>query len=267
MASFLDARAHDGRWILRLDDIDAPRSSETAASIVRDTLVAHGLQWDGEITRQSDNMQAYVDALTKLSNLDLLFYCTCSRSQLRRQQTYPGTCRERRAPIRGTPTSIRIRVDDSQLAFYDRVQGEIKDNLALTEGDFIVMRKDGIVAYPLAVVIDDVETGVNHVVRGSDLCEHTLTQIYLNHVLELPQPHYLHIPVLNQKDDIKLSKRDKALAVDNRFPMQNLYMTLHMLGFEPPQMTIVEDLIDWGIENWDTTQIPKQRFVSDFTSI
>lgn len=267
VASYLDARAHAGHWLLRLDDIDTPRSSPSAVTCILETLQAHGLKWDGEISRQSDHVPAYEQAIAKLHELGLLFYCTCSRRQRRENSIYPDICRDRRSPTPHTPAAIKVQVPDMPLGFDDRVQGRIEGNLAKSPGDFTVMRKEGIVSYPLAVVIDDIATGVTDVVRGADLCELTLTQIYLSNLIELPQPSYAHIPVLNQRRQIKLSKRDKAVEVDNRYPKQNLTMTMHMLGLEPPTTNDVQELLAWGVEHWHMSQVPNNRHVTDFISI
>lgn len=266
VASYLDAKAHDGKWLLRLDDIDVPHSSELAADMAKTTLENHGLFWDNPIARQSDHIEHYEDALLRLSDRDLLFYCTCTRSMLRGKSTYPGTCRGRKIPPT-EPSSIRVRVSEEECGFNDRIQGRVKGKLGETEGDFIVMRKDGIAAFPLAVIVDDAAMGITDVVRGADLCEHTLTQIYLLDELGISTPNYAHIPVLNQRDEIKLSKRDKAIAIDNRFPTQNLHWCLHMLGLKPPDDVFEDELLLWGIEHWDIDRVPKHPAVADFMSI
>lgn len=267
LASYLDARAHGGQWLLRLDDIDEPRSSNDAAELALATLKAHAMHWDGVITRQTSNRQRYLDAIDQLHERELTFFCTCSRSKLRGAEAYPGYCRHRRTRPE-EPAAIRVRVPDSTLTFHDRIQSETSGRLTELGGDFIVMRKEHIAAYPLAVVIDDDVTGVTHVVRGADLLENTFAQLFLIRELGLALPTYAHIPILNQRDEIKLSKRDQARMIDNSTPGLNLISSLHMLGMEPPPgLTEPAALLEWGVEHWDMANVPKQRSVTDFISI
>ena len=266
VASFLDARAHDGQWLLRFDDIDTLRSHPDAEQIALDTLHAHGMRADGVISRQTQNRTHYGKAIQDLQDRELTFFCTCSRKKLRGSTSYPGYCRKVTEKPE-EPASIRLRVDDASCKFEDRVQGWVEASLESMGGDFIVMRKEEIPAYPLAVIVDDDVTGVTDVVRGADLLENTLTQIHLINALGMPMPRYAHIPVLNQRDDIKLSKRDRAVAIDNRVPVLNLASTLHMLGMNPPAWNKVDDLINWGIDHWDINNVPKQRAIADFISV
>lgn len=267
VASYLDARSHGGRWLLRLDDIDEPRTLANAEKIALTTLERHGLEWDGVVGRQTEHRDRYWNAIEELRQRDLIFYCTCSRKKLRNTSTYPGYCRTRRTAPRD-PASIRVRVQDDEITFTDRVQGMVKGNLNNMEGDFIVMRKESIVAYPLAVIVDDDVTGVTDVVRGADLLENTLVQIFLIQTLGLALPRYAHIPVLNQRDGIKLSKRDKAFAIDNRVPLLNLVSALHMLGMDPSeQHQDVQTLLAWAVEQWNVQNVPNEVAIADFTSI
>ena len=267
VASYLDARAHDGHWLLRLDDIDEPRTSANAEKIALTTLEVHGLEWDGVIGRQTDHQDRYWDAIAQLRKENLVFYCTCSRRKLRDTATYPGYCRTRREKP-SDPASIRVRVPNRNIAFEDRIQGSVESNLAVSEGDFIVMRKEAIAAYPLAVIVDDDVTGVTDVVRGADLLENTLAQIFLIDTLGLAMPRYAHIPVLNQRNEIKLSKRDRAFSIDNRVPLLNLVSALHMLGLDPSiEHHDVHTLLQWAIEQWDVRNVPKKVAITDFISI
>ena len=267
VASYLDARSHDGQWLLRLDDIDEPRTSDSAAKIALTTLEAHGLEWDSVISRQTDHRDRYWDAIGELRKQDLLFYCTCSRKKLRNTPTYPGYCRDRRNMPNG-PASIRVRVPNLEIEFVDRIQGSVKGNLANSAGDFIVMRKESIVAYPLAVIVDDDVTDVTDVVRGADLLDNTLEQIFLIQTLGLTVPRYAHIPVLNQRHEIKLSKRGQAFAIDNRVPVLNLTSTLHMLGLEPSgEHRDVHSLLEWAVAQWEVHKVPNKVAIRDFISI
>ena len=267
VASYLDARSHGGQWLLRFDDIDEPRARANAEKIALTTLERHGLEWDGVLGRQSEHRDRYWDAIDELRKRDLTFYCTCSRRKLKNTRTYPGYCRSRRtAP--SDPASIRVLVPNREISFIDRVQGTVRGNLSKEEGDFIIMRKESIAAYPLAVIIDDDVTGVTDVVRGADLLENTLAQIFLIRTLDLTVPRYAHIPVLNQKNGIKLSKRDRAYAIDNRTPTLNLVSSLHMLGLDPSEEhREVNELLEWAIDRWTIHNVPKKGAIADFISI
>lgn len=267
VASYLDARSHGGQWLLRLDDIDEPRTRVDAETIALKTLEVHGLEWDGLISRQSDHRTRYWDVIDELRKQDLVFYCTCSRKKLRSTPTYPGYCRARRnMPFE--PASIRVHVPNLEFKFVDRIQGVVKGNLTNGAGDFVVMRKESIAAYPLAVIVDDDVTGVTDVVRGADLIDNTLEQIFLIRTLGLTVPRYAHIPVLNQRNEIKLSKRDQAFAIDNRVPVLNVASALQMLGMEPStEHRDVHSLLEWAIEQWEIQNVPKEVAIKDFISI
>lgn len=227
MASYLDAKAHHGKWLLRIEDTDFDRNIQGADDAIIATLLRCGMQWDGDITWQSQRTSLYEIALEKLS--PWTFSCACSRkeiadSRLRLAELgqtevniYPGTCRyetQLSKPARAT----RLRVPDAPFAlieFEDRLQGVQQQNLATEVGDFVLKRADGFWAYQLAVVVDDAEQGITHIVRGEDLLDSTARQIYLQRLLQLETPQYLHIPVLNNADGEKLSKQTGAVAFDS----------------------------------------------------
>ena len=266
VASYLDARANHGKWMLRVDDLDTPRVDPSAEDSFYRTLHAHGLHWDGPVSRQSDHHDAYHEALSQLQRENLTFYCTCSRSQLRGSKEYPGYCRTRARSPKG-PAAIRVLTPDKRIDFEDLIQGPSSKRLRDVDGDFIAFRKDNIPAYPLAVVVDDQLTGVTRVVRGSDLMDNTFNQVYLAGVLKSPIPQYAHLAVLNEQDDVKLSKRHDSVAIDNRFAYQNLIWTLQLLGFDPPQLRDVHELVIWGLSVWDISILPNQRSIPNFVSI
>lgn len=267
VASYLDARSHGGQWLLRFDDIDEPRARANAEKTALTTLERHGLEWDGVLGRQSEHRDRYWNAIEDLRKRDFIFYCTCSRRKLKNTRTYPGYCRSRRSAP-SDPAAIRVLVPNEEIEFTDRIQGTVRGNLAKEEGDFVIMRKESIAAYPLAVVIDDAVTGVTDVVRGADLLENTLAQIFLIRTLDLTTPRYAHIPVLNQRNGIKLSKRDQAYAIDNRMPTLNLVSSLHMLGLDPPEVHgEVDALLEWATERWTIQNVPKKVGITDFISI
>ena len=266
IASYLDAKANRGRWLLRIDDIDTPRVEESAEQSFYDTLIAHGLRWDEPVSRQSDHLDAHQDALSQIKGQRCVFYCSCSRSVLRGVPIYPGFCRDVEHPP-NEPHSIRIQTGNEMFSFTDRIQGRLTNHLANVDGDFVICRKDNIPAYPLAVVVDDAITGVTHVVRGSDLIDNTFNQLLIAQKLNLSTPTYAHIPVLNERNEIKLSKRHSIVAIDNRFPTQNLLSAMSLLGLEPPPLNDVHKILNWGVHAWEISKIPKQRSIRNFMSI
>ena len=266
VASFLDARAHDGEWLLRIDDLDQPRMVPGSEQAIRESLLAHGLAWDGEIIRQSDQMPEYLRRLSQLVESAHIFYCTCSRRMLRPGKPYPGTCRARR--IRPElPHSTRVKVGNAHVSFDDLNQGSLEKNLTRSNGDFIVVRRDEIISYPLAAAISDSMNGISVVLRGADLLPNTFNQLFLQDLLRIPRPKYLHIPILCEKGNIKLSKRDRSVAVDNAFALQNLEWVLQLLGLDPPARMSLEKLLNWGITHWSRNSLPSGSELTKFVSI
>jgi glutamyl-Q tRNA(Asp) synthetase len=260
VASFLDARAHGGRWLLRIEDLDRPREVAGSADGILRTLQAYGFEWDGEIVRQRDRTQLYVDALQTLQARNLTFQCSCSRLQLEDESRYPGTCRSR--PASSTiPTATRLRVEQGSILFCDRIQGRYRQDLAAAVGDVILKRRDRIFAYLLAVVVDDAAQGVTHVVRGADLLDNTPRQIYLQRLLGLPLPAYAHVPVLTEPDDTKLAKSRRSVPMDADSALPRLLTVFSMLGLAPPDSLAAESLADtwaWAIGQWDIEKVPKR---------
>lgn len=227
MISWLDARAAGGRWLLRIEDLDPPRTVPGADDWIRRSLEAHGLLWDAETTPQSRRDDAYEDALAQLAAAELLFHCTCTRRALRAAGgDYPGTCRHRReAPA--TAASIRMRVTAETVTFTDRIAGELT---LPSGGDFVVRRRDGLWAYQLAVVVDDGAEGVTDVVRGLDLLDSTPRQILVQQALGLPRPRYLHHGLVTHADGDKLAKQTGAPGIEDARAADNVAHVLTALG-------------------------------------
>ena len=259
-ASYLDARANGGRWLLRLEDLDRPREiAGSAASILR-TLQAFGFEWDGEVVRQRDRAARYVEALQTLRSRQLTFECSCSRLQLEEEIRYPGTCRLRPS-ISGVPTATRLRIEPGSVMFSDRIQGSYRQDISAAVGDVILRRRDQIFAYLLAVVVDDAAQGVTHIVRGADLLDNTPRQIYLQKTLGLPHPDYAHVPVLTEPDDTKLAKSRRSVRLGTDSPLPQLLAVFSMLGLAPPDSLSTASLTEaweWAIACFDIMRVPKR---------
>lgn len=248
LASYLDARAHGGQWLMRIEDLDTPRILPGAADDILRTLELHGFDWDEALLWQSRRRAAYEAALEELRRQGLIYACDCSRREL--AGPYPGTCRDRHG-ITG-PHALRFRLGAAPLRFVDRWQGErVYDPAAL--GDPVVRRRDGLHAYQLAVVVDDDHQRVTDVVRGADLLESTPWQIALLEALRRPVPRYAHSPVVVEPDGRKLAKSRRSIAVDSRSPGANLHLALTLLGQSPPgelRYASAPTAIAWARINW-----------------
>jgi len=264
VASFLDARAHQGRWLLRIEDIDPPREVPGAADLIVRQLAAHGLEWDGPIGYQSRRGALYHDALARLAGAGLLYACSCSRQRLHALGgRYDGACRARRysphSPHASAPTgALRIRVDgDGADNLRDFIQGTAF-GAPCAGGDFIVLRRDGLVAYQLATAVDDAAQGITHVLRGADLFDSTPRQCYLLARLRLRAPDYGHVPLVLGTDGAKLSKQNLAPALVATDATANLHWVLRWLGLDPPWELLTSkpaDLLTWGTRHWSRAKI------------
>ena len=246
LASWLDARAAGGRWLVRIEDLDRPRCTPGAVDAILQTLHHAGLDWDGEITYQSERHVLYRRALARLKGDT--YWCGCSRREIADSSlglaidgapVYPGTCR---AGTKGERRALRVRTRAEAVVFDDRVQGRQQQVLERDVGDFVVYRADGLFAYQLAVVVDDAEQGVTDVVRGADLLDSTPRQIYLQRLLAVPTPRYLHVPIVVDAAGEKLSKQTGAASVDGS--MVTIRRALAFLG-QPPAATLAEAVRNW----------------------
>lgn len=265
LASYLDARAVGGQWLMRMEDLDPPREQTGAQAAILNTLETYGFEWDGELIRQSDRHDAYQDIISRWFNHGLAYACTCSRKQLEAfHGIYAGLCRN--AGHSPEDAAIRIRVPELEYRFEDRVQGEFRQHLGRDVGDFVIRRRDGLYAYQLAVVLDDGWQGVTDIVRGADLLDSTPRQLYLQELLGLPQPRYLHVPLITQPDGHKLGKsyRSPPLAADEATPL--LIRALRALGQTPPaELTFgtPREVLHWGIAHWSADLIPRVTTVEE----
>jgi len=251
LASYLDGKAVGAEWLVRMEDVDAPRTVPGAADAILRSLEAHGFEWDGPVMVQSQRLDAYQDALARLE--PAVYPCGCSRRDVAGR--YPGTCRTG-LPEGRRARAIRLRVpDDRPIRFHDRLRGSISESLDQTCGDFVLLRADGIFAYQLAVVADDASQGITDIVRGADLLDSTARQVYLYELLNAqPIPRYLHIPVVVDAKGEKLSKQTGALALDDAKASHSLWQALDFLKQSPPEELSAappRTLLRWGIENWN----------------
>lgn len=264
LASYLDARSAGGVWRVRMEDLDPPREVPGAQAAILHTLEAYGFEWDGPVLRQSDRHEAYAAVVSRLLSQGLAYACHCSRKQLEGFDIYPGTCRN--AGLAHQNSAIRLRVPELEYHFRDRVQGEFRQHLAREVGDFIIQRRDGLYAYQLAVVLDDAFQGMTDIVRGADLLDNTPRQLYLQELLGLPQPRYLHVPLLIQPDGHKLGKRYRSPPLPADQAASLLCRGLRALGQTPEpslEKATPRQVLDWGIANWDSGRIPRRSTLAE----
>jgi glutamyl-Q tRNA(Asp) synthetase len=243
LASYLDARAHGGSWIIRMEDVDTPRTVPGAADEILATLAHFGMHSDATPVWQNARGDAYAQAFERLQANGFVYPCGCTRREIAdsllhahaRHSTlaYPGTCRD---GLHGKPARAwRLRVPDGDAAcvrFVDRWQGPQSQNLATEVGDFALKRADGLWAYQLAVVVDDADANITHIVRGADLLDSTARQIYLQRCLGVPTPSYLHVPVVSNELGEKLSKQTGAAPLDCSAPLDALVQAARHLGID-----------------------------------
>jgi len=268
VGSYLDARSHQGDWLVRIEDIDPPREVPGAADDILRVLEALGMEWNGPVIYQSQHLAHYTPVLEKLKDAGRLYPCACTRreiadSAVRTEQgaVYPGNCRKGLPPGR-KERALRMRVDNTRIEFRDRLQGVVSQHLGNEVGDFIVRRADSLVAYQLAVVIDDEGQSISHVVRGSDLLDSTPRQIYLQQQLGLHTPSYLHLPAAVDDKGDKLSKQTCAQGVEGKERNALLLDVLNFLNQQPPALLVnasLEELWQWAISNWRAEAIPTGR--------
>ncbi|MDF1693778.1 MAG: tRNA glutamyl-Q(34) synthetase GluQRS [Zhongshania sp.] len=258
LASYLDARANRGQWLLRMEDIDPPREQAGAAQIILNSLINHGLKWDGDVFWQSQRSAAYEQHLNQLFTTNLAYWCACSRRQLAPSNgLHTGACRHLGQPEQ---SAIRLRIGDQPVEFNDRLQGpQIRRGADI--GDPILKRKDGLYAYQLAVVVDDAAQGITDIVRGVDLLDASAWQIHLQKALGLPLVRYCHIPVIVGDDGHKLSKQSFAPALDDSHAFNNLCLALRYLQQTPPpdHINTIPELLNWAAGHWQLQDIPAGR--------
>ena len=276
IASYCDAKANHGQWIVRMEDLDKPREVAGAADNILQQLEHFGFEWVQPIIVQSQRAEHYENALDSLKNKQLVYPCTCTRKEIADSSTtigvdgiiYPKTCLLHETKPNKT-AAWRVKTNNSTIQFFDAIQGEISHILSNQVGDFILKRADGLFAYQLAVVVDDAAQGVTHIVRGADLLDSTPRQIYLQQLLAYATPHYVHVPVASNLAGEKLSKQALAKPIDINLSSQSssimikalIFEALSFLGQNPPlaiKNTSLNACWQWAITHWSLANIPKQ---------
>jgi len=259
LGSFLDAKANDGEWLLRIEDIDPPREYKGAKDIIPHQLEQHGLEWDGEVCFQSTRTDTYQEYFYDLIKQDVVYPCNCSRRKIREMGAIYNRHCLRNPPNEETDAAFRLKTIGS-CAWHDLVQGPTELSSNDLGGDFVVRRKDGFFSYQLAVAVDDHLQGITRVVRGADLLDSTARQIHIMQTLGWSPPEYAHLPMVLGRDGHKLSKQTHAPVLDPDKVIENLYQALQVLGLAPPKEVLSanrEDLIQWAISFWNLSAVPQ----------
>ena len=266
LASYADARAQGGRWLVRMEDLDPPREMAGAADDILRTLEAFGFEWDGGVAYQSRRYDLYHEALGRLKAKGLVYPCDCSRKDWQAVAragadgfVYNGCCAglDPQRALHKTP-AWRVRVPDEIIGFDDAVVGHYAQNLAHDIGDFVLLRADGFWAYQLAVVADDAAQGITHIVRGQDLLVSTPRQLWLQRALDTPEPHYAHLPLLVNGAGQKWSKQTLAPALDLGAREALLRQVMAYLKLPAaPEVGRPQDLLAWAVRHWDMAKVPK----------
>ncbi len=269
VASYCDAKANQGKWLVRMEDLDKPREIAGAADTILGQLEAFGFTWDGEIRYQSQRGALYTEAFQQLNAQNVLYPCTCTRKEIADSSQqwgiegviYPKTCLTQALKPHAS-IAWRVKTNAAPIHFEDAIQGAISQQLNTAVGDFILKRADGLFAYQLAVVVDDAAQGINHIVRGADLLASTPRQIYLQQLLQLQTPHYAHVPLACNAAGEKLSKQTLAKTLDASHAHQLIFEALAFLGQQPPdelKNATLADIWHWAIANWQLANVPKMK--------
>jgi len=267
VASFLEARKHSGKWLLRIENIDPPREQRGATEAIIAALATYGFEWDGAIRFQADSRSLHDAALESLLAVRHAYPCGCSRSDLEGAELgdlgpiYPGTCR---GGTNASATAIRVRTGAKTLTYIDGLQGTQSQCLETESGDFIIRRKDKLIAYQLAVVVDDHDQNVTDIVRGIDLMDSTLRQIWLQKLLGYRTPRYTHIPVAVNAQGQKLAKSTGAAALPKTQVARTLHAALAALRQQPPDELATAScgrIWEWAHDNWNIGRLRAEKAV------
>ncbi|MFA2946523.1 tRNA glutamyl-Q(34) synthetase GluQRS [Acinetobacter pittii] len=251
VASYCDAKAHQGKWLVRVEDTDIPRIYPGSEEHILTSLEAFQFEPDAEIIFQKNRLDIYESVLDQLKKEGLIYACQCTRKMLGSNAIYAGTCRDLNLDFQGQ--AIRVKVQDQQICFDDRLQGHHCSNLQHDLGDFVLKRRDGIINYQLAVVVDDYLQGITHVVRGADLLDNTERQIWLSQLLGYPQLSYMHLPLAMNDQGQKLSKQNLAQALDLSKAPELLQKAILALGqpnvdLDQPRLMLKQAVAQWNVD-------------------
>ena len=254
VASYCDAKAHQGSWLVRIEDTDIPRIYPDSEAHILGAIDAFQFEPDDAIIFQKDRLDLYESVLHQLWQNHLVYACQCTRKMLGSNHIYAGTCRELNLPFQ--QHAIRLKVSDQEICFDDRLQGTHCSNLQRDLGDFVLKRRDGIINYQLAVVIDDYLQGITHVVRGADLLDNTERQIWLGSVLDYPRLKYMHLPLAMNDQGQKLSKQNLAQALDLNRASELLQDAIRALHQPEVDLDTPANMLKQAIAQWDIQSIP-----------
>ena len=267
VASYIDARANKGEWLVRVEDLDPPREKPGAAEDILSDLVTHGLQWDGEVIFQSNRLRAYESALSSLIRANAAFKCICPRRRLNDDGTCASKCFSRQRDL-NEKFAYRFNCNPQPcIKIHDFILGEKIWNTQDLPKDFVIRRRDGLFSYQLAVLVDDVSQGVTHIIRGSDLLDSTPKQNEIGSALNFPQLKYGHIPTITDVEGKKLSKQTLAPSIKGSQAVQNLRQALLLLGQKQPDNTLktTSGILRSAIEFWDRDAIPKKMTITNLS--
>lgn len=255
VASYCDAKANHGKWLVRIEDTDIPRIYPNSETHILSCIDAFQFEPDAEIIFQKDRLTIYEQVLDQLKQQHAIYACQCTRKMLGSNHIYAGTCRDLNLDF--AEQAIRLKVDDLLICFEDRLQGRQCSNLKDDLGDFVLKRRDGIISYQLAVVVDDYLQGITHVVRGADLLDNTARQIWLGSILNYPSLSYMHLPLAMNDQGQKLSKQNLAQALDLSKASELLQQALLALGQPNVELNQPRIMLQQAVQQWDMNLIPK----------
>jgi len=255
VASYCDAKANHGKWLVRIEDTDIPRIYPNSETHILSCIDAFEFEPDAEIIFQKDRLAIYEQVLDQLKQQHAIYACQCTRKMLGSNHIYAGTCRDLNLDF--AEQAIRLKVDDLLICFEDRLQGRQCSNLKDDLGDFVLKRRDGIISYQLAVVVDDYLQGITHVVRGADLLDNTARQIWLGSILNYPSLSYMHLPLAMNDQGQKLSKQNLAQALDVSKASELLQQALLALGQPNVELNQPRIMLQQAVQQWDVNLIPK----------
>lgn len=255
VASYCDAKANHGKWLVRIEDTDIPRIYPNSEIHILSCIDAFQFEPDAEIIFQKDRLAIYEQVLDQLKQQHAIYACQCTRKMLGSNHIYAGTCRDLNLDF--AEQAIRLKVDDLLICFEDRLQGRQFSNLKDDLGDFVLKRRDGIISYQLAVVVDDYLQGITHVVRGADLLDNTARQIWLGSILNYPSLSYMHLPLAMNDQGQKLSKQNLAQALDVSKASELLQQAILALGQPNVELNQPRIMLQQAVQQWDVNLIPK----------